>query len=252
VAVREHLAPYLPNHPVVPEAGPATGVGPIAGSPWGSALILVVPWAYLRLMGADGLRHATAVAVLSANYLARRLSPHYPVLYSGRDGLVAHECVLDLRDLTRRTGVTADDVTKRLMDFGFHAPTVSFPVAGTLMVEPTESEDLAELERFVEAMVAIRSEIAAVEAGEWPREDNPLRNAPHTAAMVTADEWTHPYPRQTAAYPVPGLLSPAAQKYWPPVRRIDQAYGDRNLACSCPPVEAYEAERVDSPVGAPA
>ena len=181
MAVRAHLAPYLPNHPLVPEAGPATGVGPVASAPWGSAGILPISWAYVRLMGGDGLTEATQVAILSANYLATRLAPHYPVLYTGRGGLVAHECIVDLRPLTKETGVTVDDVAKRLIDYGFHAPTMSFPVAGTLMIEPTESEDLRELDRFCDAMIAIRGEIARVAAGEWPVGDNPLRNAPHTA-----------------------------------------------------------------------
>jgi glycine dehydrogenase len=230
VAVRRHLAPYLPNHPMVAEAGPADGVGPISAAPFGSAGILPIPWAYVRLMGGDGLTHATEVAVLAANYVARRLGPHYPVLYAGAHGLVAHECILDLRPITKATGVTVDDVAKRLVDYGFHAPTMSFPVAGTLMVEPTESESLAELDRFCEAMIAIAGEIARVGAGEWPAGDNPLRNAPHTADAVTATEWTHPYSREEAAFPVPSLR---ADKYWPPVARIDGAYGDRNLVCSC-------------------
>nr|WP_311984583.1 aminomethyl-transferring glycine dehydrogenase subunit GcvPB [Parafrankia sp. CH37] len=238
VAVGEKLVPYLPNHPLCPEAGPETGVGPISGSPWGSAGILMIPWAYIRLMGADGLRAATSVAVLNANYIARRLAPHYPVLYTGRNDLVAHECILDLRPLTRETGVTVDDIAKRLIDYGFHAPTMSFPVAGTLMVEPTESEDLGEIDRFCDAMIAIRAEAAKVGDGVWPRDDNPLRNAPHTAAMVTGDDWDHPYPRSVAAYPVASLR---AAKYWPPVRRIDGAYGDRNLVCTCPPVEAFDS-----------
>jgi len=235
VAVREHLAPYLPNHPLVAEAGPQTGVGPIAGAPWGSAGILPIPWAYIRLMGADGLTEATEVAVLSANYVAKQLAPHYPVLYTGRGGLVAHECIVDVRPITKETGVTVEDIAKRLIDYGFHAPTMSFPVAGTLMIEPTESEDLAELDRFCDAMIAIRAEIEKVASGEWPREDNPLANAPHTAVMI-AGEWDHPYSRETAAYPVTTLRS---DKYWPPVRRIDQGYGDRNLMCSCPPLSAY-------------
>ena len=235
VAVRAHLAPHLPSHPLQLGAGPETGVGPISAAPWGSAGILPISWAYLRLMGAEGLRRATAVAVLNANYVARRLAPHYPVLYTGRGGLVAHECVLDLRAITKSTGVTVDDVAKRLIDHGFHAPTVSFPVAGTLMVEPTESEDLAELDRFCEAMIAIRDEIRRVESGELPRADNPLRMAPHTAAML-AGEWDHPYERGEAVFP--GAVTPGT-KYWPPVRRIDQAHGDRNLICSCPPVEEY-------------
>jgi glycine dehydrogenase len=236
VAVREHLAPYLPNHPLVAEAGPETGVGPISGAPWGSAGILAIPWTYVRLMGPDGLREATEVALLAANYVARRLAPHYPVLYTGQGGLVAHECILDVRGITRETGVTAEDIAKRLIDYGFHAPTMSFPVAGTLMIEPTESEDLAELDRFCDAMAEIRAEIDRVGAGEWTLEDSPLRNAPHTAACLLGD-WQAGYDRQRAAYPLPSVR---ADKYWPPVRRIDGGYGDRNLACSCPAPEAYE------------
>jgi len=236
VAVRAHLAPYLPNHPLQPAAGPETGVGPISAAPWGSAGILPISWAYVRLMGAAGLRRATQVAVLSANYVAKRLEPHYPVLYTGPGGLVAHECIIDVRPLTKATGVSIDDVAKRLIDYGFHAPTMSFPVAGTLMIEPTESEDLAELDRFCDAMIAIRAEIEKVATGEWSTEDNPLRNAPHTAAQL-AGEWKHPYGRREAAFP--GGV-PAGDKYWPPVRRIDGAYGDRNLVCSCPPLEDYE------------
>jgi len=233
VAVRAHLAPYLPNHPLVAEAGPKTGVGPISAAPFGSASILPISWAYVRMMGAAGLTRATQVAVLSANYVARRLAPHFPVLYTGRHDLVAHECILDLRGITKATGVTVDDVAKRLIDYGFHAPTMSFPVAGTLMVEPTESEDLDELDRFVEAMIAIKGEIDRLAAGEWPAEDNPLRNAPHTAESVTG-VWDHPYDRETAAFPTPATR---ADKYWPPVRRIDGAYGDRHLVCNCPSPE---------------
>jgi glycine dehydrogenase len=236
VAVRAHLAPYLPNHPLRPEAGPATGPGPVSAAPWGSAGILPISWAYVRMMGADGLTAATQVAVLNANYVARRLAAHYPVLYTGRHDLVAHECIVDLRPITKETGVSVDDVAKRLVDYGFHAPTMSFPVAGTLMIEPTESEDLAELDRFCEAMIAIRGEIARVAAGEWPADDNPLHNAPHTASMLMGD-WDRPYGRELAAFPMPGVRE---AKYWPPVRRIEGAYGDRNLVCSCPPVSDYE------------
>ncbi len=236
VAVRAHLAPFLPNHPLQPAAGPDTGPGPVSSAPWGSAGILPITWAYIRLMGPDGLTAATTAAILSANYIASRLGEHYPVLYTGARGLVAHECILDLRQITRQTGVTVDDVAKRLIDYGFHAPTMSFPVAGTLMVEPTESEDLVEIDRFIEAMIAIRAEIEKVAAGDWPAEDNPLRNAPHTAHSLAAD-WTHPYSRAEAAYP--SGVDPAA-KYWAPVRRIDGAYGDRNLMCSCPPVADYQ------------
>jgi glycine dehydrogenase len=237
VAVRAHLAPYLPNHPLAPAAGPETGPGPISAAPWGSASILPISWAYVRLMGPDGLLHATGAAILAANYVAARLRAHYPVLYTGHDGLVAHECIVDLRHITKQTGVSVDDVAKRLVDFGFHAPTMSFPVPGTLMIEPTESEDLAELDRFCDAMIAIRAEITAVGNGELDREDNPLRNAPHTAAAVTATDWPHPYPREQAAYPVESLRR---EKYWPPVRRIDGAWGDRNLMCACPPLSSYE------------
>ncbi|MFF4548888.1 aminomethyl-transferring glycine dehydrogenase [Streptomyces sp. NPDC001435] len=236
VGVRSHLAPYLPNHPMQPAAGPETGVGPISAAPWGSAGILPISWAYVRLMGGEGLKRATQVAVLSANYVAKRLEPHYPVLYTGPGGLVAHECIIDLRPLTKATGVSVDDVAKRLIDYGFHAPTMSFPVAGTLMIEPTESEDLAELDRFCDAMIAIRAEIEKVGSGEWPAEDNPLGNAPHTAAAL-GGEWAHAYSREEAVFPA-GVS--AADKYWPPVRRIDQAFGDRNLVCSCPPMDAYE------------
>jgi glycine dehydrogenase len=226
VAVREHLAPYLPGR----------GAGPVSGAEYGSAGVLPISWAYLRMMGVDGLRRATLVAVAAANYVARRLSAHYPVLYTGPGGFVAHECILDLRPLTSSTGVTVDDVAKRLADYGLHAPTMSFPVAGTLMVEPTESENLAELDRFCDAMISIRGEIDRVAAGEWSVEDNPLRGAPHTAACLT-DKWDHPYPRELAAYPTGDTLG----KVWPPVRRIDGAYGDRNLVCSCPPLEAYSS-----------
>jgi glycine dehydrogenase len=234
VAVKAHLAPYLPNHPLVEAAGPSTGVGPISAAPFGSAGILVIPWAYIRLMGGAGLTNATEVAILSANYIAKRLNEYFPVLYTGRNGLVAHECILDLRPITKATGVTVEDVAKRLIDYGFHAPTMSFPVAGTLMVEPTESEDLAEIDRFCDAMVAIAGEIAKVGAGDWPVEDNPLRNAPHTAEALAVAEWAHPYSRAEAVFPA-GVQP--MDKYWPPVTRIDSAYGDRNLVCSCPSIE---------------
>jgi glycine dehydrogenase len=236
VGAKAHLAPFLPNHPLSERAGPSTGVGPISGAPFGSAGILPIPLAYLYLMGADGLRAASKVAILSANYLARRLDPFFPVLYRGSRDRVAHECVVDLRPMTRTTGVTAEDVAKRLADYGFHAPTLSFPVPGTLMIEPTESESLEELDRFVEAMLAIHGEAARVESGEWTADDNPLRNAPHSAEQVASDDWDHPYPRETAAFPVASLRS---DKYWPPVGRVDGPAGDRNLVCACPPLEAY-------------
>ncbi|WP_336322493.1 aminomethyl-transferring glycine dehydrogenase [Streptomyces lavendofoliae] len=236
VGVREHLAPYLPNHPLQPSAGPDTGVGPISAAPWGSAGILPISWAYVRLMGGEGLKRATQVAVLAANYIAKRLEPHYPVLYTGPAGLVAHECIVDLRPISKATGVSVDDIAKRLIDYGFHAPTMSFPVAGTLMIEPTESEDLAELDRFCDTMIAIRAEVEKVASGEWPADDNPLRNAPHTASAL-GGEWSHAYSREEAVFPA-GVS--AADKYWPPVRRIDGAFGDRNLVCSCPPLDEYD------------
>jgi glycine dehydrogenase len=235
VAVRGHLRRFLPNHPLQPAAGPASGPGPVSAAPWGSASILPISWAYIRLMGPDGLRQATQVAILNANYIARRLNEHFPVLYSGQNGLVAHECILDLRPITKETGVTVEDVAKRLIDYGLHAPTMSFPVAGTLMVEPTESEDLGEIERFCDAMIHIRGEIDRVAAGEWPADDNPLVNAPHTAEMLTR-EWPHPYTREDACYPSPWLRR---MKYWSPVRRIEGAYGDRHLVVTCPPVTEY-------------
>jgi glycine dehydrogenase len=237
VGVRDHLAPFLPNHPLRPEAGPPTGIGPISAAPWGSAGILPISWAYLALMGADGLRRATEIAILNANYVAARLAEHYPVLFTGPNDLVAHECILDLRAVTQASGVTAEDVAKRLIDFGFHAPTMSFPVAGTLMVEPTESESKHELDRFCDAMIAIRDEIRRVEAGDWPLDDSPLRHAPHPAADIVADDWGRPYPRELAAFPVDTVRT---DKYWVPVSRIDNVYGDRNVVCACPPVEAYE------------
>jgi glycine dehydrogenase len=261
VAAKAHLAPFLPGHPMAQSAhhpafdsetggdGPFVHAGgPVSAAPFGSSSILPISWAYVRMMGSDGLRNATAAAVLSANYVAARLREHYPVLYAGENGLVAHECILDLRPLTAETGITVDDVAKRLVDYGFHAPTMSFPVPGTLMVEPTESEDLAELDRFIEAMIGIKREADAVAAGEWPADDNPLVNAPHTAESLIAGEWNHAYSRDVAAYPwhsvaantVSGLFSRADHvKYWPPVRRVDGAYGDRNLACACPDPAAF-------------
>jgi glycine dehydrogenase len=237
VAVRAHLAPFLPNHPLLAEAGPVTGPGPISGAPYGSASILPISWAYIALMGPDGLRRATELAILNANYVAARLDEAYPILYTGDHDRVAHECILDLRPITAATGVTVDDVAKRLIDFGFHAPTMSFPVAGTLMVEPTESESLAELDRFVDAMLAIREEIAAIERGEVGHDASALAHAPHPAEDLLVADWDRPYTREQAAYPVRSLRE---GKYWPPVSRIDGGYGDRNLVCACPPPEAFE------------
>jgi glycine dehydrogenase len=230
---RSHLAAFLPGHPLAPELPHGHAV---SSAPYGSASILPITWAYIRMMGAGGLRAASLTAIASANYIARRLDDYYPVLYTGENGMVAHECILDLRGITKATGVTVDDVAKRLADYGFHAPTMSFPVTGTLMVEPTESESLAEVDAFCEAMIAIRGEIDKVEAGLWPVEDNPLRGAPHTAECLLVSDWNHPYTREEAAYPLGKAFRP---KVWPPVRRIDSAYGDRNLVCSCPPVDAY-------------
>jgi glycine dehydrogenase len=227
VAVRAHLAPYLPGSAAVPA---------IAAAPYGSASILPISWMYITMMGGRGLYEATRHAILNANYVARRLSPSYPVLYTGEHGLVAHECIIDIRPLANASGVSAEDIAKRLIDYGFHAPTMSFPVSGTLMIEPTESESLVELDRFCDAMLAIRNEIDRVQAGEWPVDDNPLHNAPHPAIDLTSDAWTHPYSRELAAYPVPSL---GAAKYFPPVSRIDGAYGDRHVVCSCPPIDAY-------------
>ncbi|MGB5148801.1 MAG: aminomethyl-transferring glycine dehydrogenase [Mycobacterium sp.] len=233
VAVRSHLAPYLPGHPLADEL---TDTYTVSAAPYGSASILPITWTYIRMMGGAGLRAASLTAIASANYVARRLDEYFPVLYTGENGMVAHECILDLNGITKVTGVTVDDVAKRLADFGFHAPTMSFPVAGTLMVEPTESESLAEVDAFCEAMIAIRAEIDKVGSGQWPVDDNPLRGAPHTAESLLVEQWSHPYTREQAAYPLGKAFRP---KVWPAVRRIDAAYGDRNLVCSCPPVEAF-------------
>ena len=235
VAAKSHLAPFLPNHPVVAEAGPKSGPGAISGAPWGSAGILPIPWMYIAMMGAHGLERATSVAILNANYVANRLQNTYPVLYRGKNGLVAHECILDLRPLS--DVVSVEDVAKRLIDYGFHAPTMSFPVPGTLMVEPTESESRGEIDHFCNAMISIRHEISRIEGGEWPIEDNPLVNAPHPAEDLLRSSWEHPYTREEAAYPMPSIRQ---DKYWPPVGRIDGAHGDRNLVCNCPDPRAYE------------
>jgi len=238
IGVASHLAPFLPNHPLRADAGPATGFGPVSAAPFGSALILPISYAYVRMMGAAGLTRATEVAILNANYVAQRLRGAYPILYSGPGGMVAHECIIDCRGFQAEAGVMVEDIAKRLADFGFHAPTMSWPVAGTLMIEPTESESKAELDRFCEAMVAIREEIAAIAAGKLDRSDNPLKHAPHTAAEVMAETWTHGYSRAQAAFPLPWV---AGGKYWPPVKRVDNVYGDRNLVCTCAPLEAYAA-----------
>ncbi len=241
IGVAAHLAPHLPNHPMRDDAGPATGYGPVSAAPFGSALILPITYAYIRMMGADGLKRATEVAILNANYIAHRLRPHYPILYTGPSGMVAHECIIDCRGFQGEAGVMVEDIAKRLQDYGYHAPTMSWPVAGTLMIEPTESESRPELDRFCDAMIAVRAEIAAIAAGTLDRTDNPLKNAPHTAREVGADAWTHAYGRELAAFPLPWVR---ASKYWPPVKRVDNVYGDRNLVCTCAPLEAY-AEAAD-------
>ena len=236
IGVAAHLAPHLPNHPLRADAGPASGIGPVSAGPFGSAMILPISYAYIRMMGAAGLTRATQVAILNANYIAQRLRPHYPILYTGANGMVAHECIIDCRGFQAEAGVTVEDIAKRLQDFGYHAPTMSWPVAGTLMIEPTESECQPELDRFCDAMIAIRGEIAAIAAGKLDRTDNPLKNAPHTAAEVMAEVWPHGYSRQQAAFPLPFV---GRAKYWPPVKRVDNVYGDRNLVCTCAPLEAY-------------
>lgn len=245
VISKAHLAPFLPNHPMDALAGPATGPGPISSAPFGSASILPISWAYIRLMGGEGLTHATEVAILNANYMAHRLKDAYPILYTGNKGLVAHECILDVREITKVSGVTVDDIAKRLMDFGFHAPTMSFPVAGTLMIEPTESEDVLEMNRFIDAMIAIRGEIQEIIDGKISVEESALRHAPHTIGAIAGTNWERSYPRERGAFPatltglIPGELIGAKGKYWPTTGRIDGAYGDRNLVCSCPPIEAF-------------
>ena len=247
VIARSHLAPFLPNHPLDASAGPETGPGPISGAPFGSASILPISWAYIRLLGGEGLTHSTQVAILSANYIAERLKDSYPILYTGSNDRVAHECILDIRGLTKDSGVSVDDIAKRLMDYGFHAPTMSFPVAGTLMIEPTESESITEIHRFIDAMVAIRAEIQEVLDGKITIEDSALRHAPHTALTVVTSDWDRKYSRETGGYPVAldgfvaGESIGSRMKYWPPVSRIDGAHGDRNLVCSCLPIEAYSS-----------
>ena len=237
IGVKSHLAPYLPGHGLVQDLpGSADGVGAVSSAPWGSAGVLAISWMYIAMLGPLGLRRSTELAILNANYIATRLAAHYPVLYTGPGGLVAHECIIDIRDIDHDTGITNEDVAKRLIDFGFHAPTMSFPVPGTLMIEPTESESLYELDRFVEAMITIKTEIDSVASGDVSAEDSILHNSPHTAEDLMVEEWPHPYSREQAAYPVAGLRR---WKYWVPVGRVDNAYGDRNVMCACPPIEAY-------------
>ena len=239
VIAKKHLGPFLPNHPLDSSAGPLTGPGPISGAPFGSALILPISWAYIRMMGAEGLTKATQVAILSANYIAKKLAPDYPTLYTGKNDLIAHECIIDIREITKRSGVSVDDIAKRLMDYGFHAPTMSFPVPGTLMIEPTESEDITEIDRFIAALRSIAQEIRAIESGEISIEQSPLRNAPHTVEALLSDNWSKPYSRQDAALPMGSEIGMERRgKYWPTVGRVDGAHGDRNLVCACEPIES--------------
>jgi glycine dehydrogenase len=235
IAVASHLVDFLPGHPVVAVGG-QEGIGPVSSAPWGSAGILPIPWVYIRLMGSQALKEATGCAILNANYIAKKLDPHFPVLYKGARGFVAHECILDLRGLKKSAGIEVEDVAKRLMDYGFHAPTISFPVPGTLMIEPTESESLEELDRFCDAMVSIRREIAAIEEKRVDPLNNLLKNAPHTADSLLVADWNHPYTREEAAFPLPWVRE---RKFWCSVGRIDNVYGDRNLICLCPPVSEY-------------
>ena len=239
VIAKKHLGPFLPNHPLDSSAGPLTGPGPISGAPFGSALILPISWAYIRMMGAEGLTKATQVAILSANYIAKKLAPDYPTLYTGKNDLIAHECIIDIREITKRSSVSVDDIAKRLMDYGFHAPTMSFPVPGTLMIEPTESEDITEIDRFIAALRSIAKEIRAIESGEISIEQSPLRNAPHTVETLLSDNWSKPYSRQDAALPMGSEIGMERRgKYWPTVGRVDGAHGDRNLVCACEPIES--------------
>ena len=235
IGVKAHLAPFLPGHPEQPD-GPRI-VGPVSAAPYGSAAILVIPWLYCLMMSGDGLTAATTIAILNANYIAKRLDPHFPLLYKGRFGRVAHECIIDLRPLKSSAGVSVEDVAKRLIDYGFHAPTMSFPVAGTLMIEPTESESKIEIDRFCDAMVAIREEIRSIEQGRAPRDNNMLKNAPHTVLELVTEPWQRPYSRKQACFPQG--VSPT-RKYWSPVNRIDNVYGDRNLICTCPPIKEFK------------
>ena len=242
IGVAKQLAPFLPGNPIVPTGG-AEATGAVSAAPWGSASILPISMMYIDMMGGEGLTFATKVAILNANYIAARLDRYYPVLYKGANGRVAHECIVDPRGLKSSAGIEVEDITKRLMDYGFHAPTVSFPVAGTLMIEPTESEPKAELDRFCDALIAIREEVGAIEKGVADREDNLLKNAPHTMRAVVSDTWTHPYGREEAAFPAPWTRE---RKFWPTVARIESAYGDRHLVCSCPPTDAYAEDVAES------
>jgi glycine dehydrogenase len=239
IACKKHLDPYLPKHEVIKDCGPTTGIGAVSAAPWGSSSILVISWMYIKMMGAEGLKKASQVAILNANYISRKLYKHFPILYTGKNGNVAHECIIDVRPIKAETGITEEDIAKRLIDFGFHAPTMSWPVPGTIMIEPTESESLPELDRFCETLIKIKEEINKVKSGEFDKSDNPLKKAPHTHTELTANEWKHKYDRETAAYPLEILKS---YKYWTPVARVDNVYGDKNLFCSCPVMDEYKKE----------
>jgi len=239
IACKKHLDPFLPKHEVIKDCGPTTGIGAVSAAPWGSASILVISWMYIKMMGAEGLKKVSQVAILNANYISKKLKKHFSVLYTGKNGNVAHECIIDIRPIKTETGITEEDIAKRLIDFGFHAPTMSWPVPGTIMIEPTESESLSEIDRFCETLIKIKEEIDKVKSGEFDKNDNPLKNAPHTHVELTANEWKHKYDRETAAYPSAILKS---YKYWPPVARVDNVYGDKNLFCSCPSIDEYKKE----------
>ncbi|MEM7692500.1 MAG: glycine dehydrogenase (aminomethyl-transferring), partial [Pseudomonadota bacterium] len=243
IGVREHLAPFLPTHPLLADNRDKDRLDVVAAAPFGSTSILPISWMYIRMMGARGVTEASKIAILSANYIAHRLQDHYPILYTGRNGTIAHECIIDIRPLKEESGIGEEDIAKRLIDFGFHAPTMSFPVAGTLMIEPTESEALAELDRFCDALIRIRDEIRLVQEGHWPQDDNPLVNAPHTLQTLTADHWIHAYSREQAAFAIDYLK---LDKYWPPVSRVDNVYGDRNLFCACPSIESFRETSDDA------
>ena len=236
IGLKAHLAPFMANHVVQPINGPHGGQGAVSAAPWGSASILPISWMYITMLGGKGLKQVTETAIFNANYVATKLAPHYPLLYTGKNGRVAHECIIDIRPIKAATGIAEIDIAKRLMDYGFHAPTVSFPVAGTIMIEPTESESKAELDRFISAMASIREEIRMIEQGTWPADNNPLKNAPHTQADIINGEWNRPYSREKAVFPLPYV---AANKFWPSVNRIDDIYGDRNLFCACVPMSDY-------------
>ena len=237
IACKKHLEIYLPNHSIITDCGPATGIGAVSAAPWGSSSILSISWMYIKMMGSEGLKLATQNAILNANYIAHKLKNHFPILYKGNNGNVAHECIIDIRKIKSETGVTEEDIAKRLIDFGFHAPTMSWPVPGTMMIEPTESESLSEINRFCETLVKIKEEIDKIKNGQFDKIDNPLKNAPHTHVELTANKWTHKYDRETAAYPSATLKT---YKYWPPVARVDNVYGDKNLFCSCPSLDDYK------------